>query len=41
MSFADLRSYLKKEYPDDVDFDRDIMPKMKYQAMVTMLSVSF
>ena len=43
LSFADFKKMLKME-PNAidrcVDFDRDILPRMKYQAAVTLLSVS-
>jgi tubulin---tyrosine ligase len=41
LSFEDLRSYLKSDQsPKYVDFDREILPKMKYQAYAVMHSVA-
>lgn len=38
MSFADLRKFLYHEHPT-VNFDVDILPKMKYQAIAALQSV--
>ena len=43
LSFADFRKNLKFDpnaLSRNIDFDRDFLPKMKYQTAVTLLSVS-
>ena len=37
LSFSDLRAFFKKE---GVDFDKEILPKMKYQTYVAFQAVS-
>ena len=44
LSFNDLRNYMRKEALTSnrpMDFDKDILPRMKYQAAVALQSVSF
>ena len=41
LSFTDFRNYLRKESQNlnldrDIDFDKEILPKMKYQAYVAL-----
>lgn len=39
LSFMDLRNYMKKEAINSnrsIDFDRDVVPRMKYQAAVAL-----
>ena len=40
LSFNDFRAYLLKETNCAIDFDRDIVPKMKRQTVIAMQSVA-
>lgn len=43
LSFNDLRNYMRKESINSnrsMDFDKDIIPRMKYQAATALQSVS-